>query len=229
MRFAGGRCPLRVFVVGIFKLHPPISAVAAGVVPTPPQDDPVHYFFIAVSILGALISPYLFYFYSSGAVEEGWNDRDLGVNRAVAALGMGFGSVVSLGVLIAAAMVLKPRGIQVDSYEQASLMLTQSFGYWGFVLFVASLGVTYFGAALQITLNTGYVVSQTFGWNWGASLHPKDAARFSTVCTVFLFLSSLVILIGIDPLQLTLFSMALTAVMLPDRAEHSYVIWLSQN
>ncbi len=203
------------FIIAMFKLHPPISAVAAGIIPTLPQDDPVHYFFIAVSILGALISPYLFYFYSSGVIEDGWTDRDLGVNRAVAGLGMGFGSIVSLGVLIVAAMVLKPRGIQVDSYEQASLMLTQTFGYWGFILFAAALGVACFGAALEITLNTSYVVSQTFGWNWGASLHPKDAARFSTVYTVFLFSSSIIMLIGIDPLQLTLFSMALTAVMLP--------------
>lgn len=43
----------------------------------------------------------------------------------------------------------------------------------------------------------------------------KEAARFSTVYTVFVFLAALLMVVGIDPLQLTLFSMALTAVILP--------------
>ena len=203
------------FVVATFKLRPALPAVAEGLLPTIPQQDTAHYLFIAVSILGALISPYLFYFYSSGAVEDKWDRSHLGVNRAVAGLGMGFGSVVSLGVLIVAAQVLHPRGIQVDSYEQAALMLTQPFGYWGFVLFAASLGIACFGAALEVSLDTAYILAQAFGWNWGESLHPKEAARFSFVYTVFIFLASLLMVVGIDPLQLTLFSMALTAVILP--------------
>jgi Mn2+/Fe2+ NRAMP family transporter len=203
------------FVVAAFKLRPELPALADSLVPSLPQQDTARYLFIAVSILGALISPYLFYFYSSGAIEDKWDESYLGVNRAVAGLGMGFGSLVAIGVLIVAAQVLHPRGIEVDSYEQAALMLTQPFGYWGFILFAASLGIACFGAALEVSLDTAYIVAQAFGWNWGENLHPNQAARFSSVYTVFVFLASLLMVIGIDPLQLTLFSMALTAVILP--------------
>ena len=203
------------FVVATFKLRPALPALAQGLIPTVPPQDTAHYLFIAVSILGALISPYLFYFYSSGAVEDKWDESYLGVNRAVAGLGMGFGSVVSLGVLILSALVLRPRGIEVDSYEQAALMLTQTFGYWGFMLFAASLGIACFGAALEVNLDTAYITAQAFGWNWGESLPAQSAARFSSVYTVFVFLAALLMVAGIDPLQLTLFSMALTAVILP--------------
>lgn len=203
------------FVVATFKLHPSLTQIGSGLLPTLPRQDTPHYLFIAVSILGALISPYLFYFYSSGAVEDKWDEGHIGVNRAVATLGMSFGSVVSLGLLIVAALVLHPKGIQVDSYEQAALMLTEPFGYWGFILFAASLGIACFGAALEVTLDTAYIVAQAFGWSWGENLKPKDAARFSLVYTVFVFLASLLMAIGIDPLQLTLFSMAITAVILP--------------
>lgn len=204
-----------VFVVAMVKLKAPIAPIAAGLLPTLPAQDTPRYLFIAVSILGAIISPYLFYFYSSGAVEDKWDESYLGVNRAVASLGMSFGSIVSLGVLIVAALVLSPKGIQVDSYEQAALMLTQPFGYWGFILFAIALGIACFGAALEVTLDTAYIVAQAFGWNWGENLHPKEAARFSMVYTVFVFFASLLMVFGIDPLQLTLFSMALTAVILP--------------
>lgn len=203
------------FVVSTFKLHPSLAKVGAGLLPTFPQQDTAHYFFIAVSILGAIISPYLFYFYSSGAREDEWDEEYISTNRAVATLGMSFGSVIALCVVIVAALVLKPNGIQVDSYEQAALMLTKPLGYWGFYLFAASLGIACFGAALEICLDTAYIVSQVFGWNWGASVQPKKAARFNLVYTVFVFLASLLMIIGIDPLKLTLFSMALTAVILP--------------
>lgn len=203
------------FVVATFKLHPSLTQLGSGLLPTLPKQDTAHYLFIAISILGALISPYLFYFYSSGAVENHWSKKDLGVNRIVAAVGMGFGSIVSIGVLVVAALVLYPKGIQVDSYEQAALMLTQPLGYWGFFLFAASLAIACFGAALEISLDTAYIVAQAFGWNWGENLRPKEATRFSLIYTVFIFLASLLMAIGIDPLQLTIFSMALTAVILP--------------
>ncbi|GAX43136.1 natural resistance-associated macrophage protein [Tolypothrix sp. NIES-4075] len=204
-----------VFVFATFKLHPSLTQIGTGLLPTLPKEDTAHYLFLVVSILGALISPYLFYFYSSGAVEDKWDESHIGVNRAVAGLGMSFGSIVSLGLLIVSAVVLKPKGIQVDSYEQAALMLTEPFGYWGFILFAASLGIACFGAALEVTLDTAYIVAQAFGWNWGENLKPKDAARFSFVYTVFVFLASLLMVFGVDPLQLTLFSMAITAVILP--------------
>lgn len=203
------------FVVATVKLHPSLTTLGTGLLPSLPRQDTPHYLFLVVSILGALISPYLFYFYSSGAVEDKWDDSHIGVNRAVAGLGMGFGSIVSIGVLIVSAMVLNPKGIQVDSYEQAALMLTDTFGYWGFILFAASLGITCFGAALEVTLDTAYIVAQALGWNWGENLRPREAARFSLVYTVFVFLASLLMVIGIDPLQLTLFSMAITALILP--------------
>jgi Mn2+/Fe2+ NRAMP family transporter len=196
-----------VFVFATFKLHPSLTQIGQGFLPTlPPGEDTIHYLFIAVSILGALISPYLFYFYSSGAVEDKWDKSHIGINR---------GSIVSLGVLIVAALVLSPQGIHVDSYEQAALMLTQPLGQWGLWLFAASLGIACFGAALEVTLDTAYIVAQAFGWNWGESLHPKEATRFSLIYTVFVFLAAFLMIFGIDPLQLTLFSMALTAVILP--------------
>ncbi|MGI2908409.1 NRAMP family divalent metal transporter [Tolypothrix sp. VBCCA 56010] len=204
-----------VFVFATFKLHPSLTQIGTGLLPTLPKEDTAHYLFLVVSILGALISPYLFYFYSSGAVEDKWDESHIGINRAVAGLGMSFGSIVSLGLLIVAAVVLKPKGIQVDSYEQAALMLTEPLGYWGFILFAASLGIACFGAALEVTLDTAYIVAQAFGWNWGENLKPKEAARFTFVYTVFVFLASLLMVFGVDPLQLTLFSMAITAVILP--------------
>lgn len=119
------------FVVAAVMLKPDWKAVAAGAVPSLPGHDTPRYWFIAVSILGASISPYLFLFYSSGAVEEKWDQSYLGANRAIAGLGMSFGGTIALGVLIVAALVLSPRGItDVDDYHQLPLLLIPVFGLW---------------------------------------------------------------------------------------------------
>jgi len=168
-----------------------------------------------VSILGASVSPYLFYFYSAGAVEDGWDEGDLGVNRVTAGLGMAFGGVIAVAVLVCAALVLHTRGIQVDRYEQIPLLLSTPLGRTGFWLFAASLGIACFGAALEIALQLAYLTAQGFGWRWGENLRPREAARFALVYTLALPLAALVIAAGTDPLKLTIMSMALTALSLP--------------
>jgi Mn2+/Fe2+ NRAMP family transporter len=204
-----------VFIVGALKLHPSFTELGANLLPTPPGHDASRYWFLAVSILGASITPYLFYFYSSGAIEDEWDEQYIPMNRAIASLGMGFGSVISLAVLVVAALLLQPRGMQVEHYTQLPLLLTPLFGFWGYLLFTASLGVACFGAALEISLATAYMIAQGFGWNWGENKRPQQAARFSLAYTVTVFLASLLMAVGVDPLKLTNLSMALTAATLP--------------
>ena len=203
------------FVVAAVMHHPPVDDLLAGFVPTLPDKEPIKYWAIAVSIMGAVLSPYLFYFYSSGAVEDDWDESYIGINRGIAALGMGFGSVVAMGALVVAAMVLAPRGIAMDDYHQAALMLTEAFPFWGFLLFAVGLGIACVAASLEVALSMAYATSQTFGWNWGESLDPREDARFSMVYTGAIALASLVILVGVDPLKLTILAMATEAAVLP--------------
>ena len=46
------------------------------------------------------MTPYEVYFYSSGAVEERWSPKDLGINRANAIVGYGLGGLLSLSLMI---------------------------------------------------------------------------------------------------------------------------------
>jgi Mn2+/Fe2+ NRAMP family transporter len=204
-----------VFVVAAFKLHVPLPELATNLLPSLPRQDGARYWFMAVSIIGASVSPYLFYFYSAGAIEDHWDEDYLPINRMIAGLGMGFGGTVAIAVLACAAMVFHPQGIQIDRYDQIPLVLAQPLGRWGFILFVASLGIACFGAALEIGLQIAYLIAQGFGWKWGENIRPREAARFSLVYTLAILLAGLLIFTGIDPLKLTIFSMALTALSLP--------------
>lgn len=203
------------FVVAAWRLHPDIAPVARGFIPTIPHHDLTRYAFLSVSIVGATISPYLLNFYASGAIEEKWTEQDLWINRLTAFLGMGFGSTVAAGCLVTAAVVLGPQHVKVDSYEQAARMFVPIFGQWAVTLFALSLGIGCFGAAVEITLNAGYVLSQAFGWTWGIDKHRRDVARFVTAFSIVLLLGVSIAVIGFDPLQMTLISVALTVVIMP--------------
>jgi Mn2+/Fe2+ NRAMP family transporter len=203
------------FVVSAWMLKPEYYDVLRSLVPSTPHENYVRYAFLAVTIIGATVSPYLLNFYSSGTVEEKLTEDKLWINRATAYVGMGFGGVVSMGVLVTSALTLGPRHIIVDSYDQAALMFVPAFGRYAIPLFAAALGVGCFGAAVELSLNSGYVLAQVFGWSWGASKARTEAARFTAAFTCVLLTAVALGLFGGDPLRLTLLSVALTVVIMP--------------
>ena len=204
-----------VFAAGALKLHPAWPAVGRGLLPSAPSENRARYWYLAVSILGASISPYLYLFYSAGAVEDEWTIEHLGVNRVTAGLGNLFGGTLAVAALVAAALVLAPRGIRVDRYEQIAMVLASPLGRAGFVLFLATLCVTCFGSTLEIVLAMAYMLAQGFGWPWSENLKPGKDARFTTSYTVVILLAALPIAIGMNPLALTNLSMVATAASLP--------------
>jgi Mn2+/Fe2+ NRAMP family transporter len=203
------------FVASAWKLGPDTADVAKGFLPTMADHDMTRYAFLAISILGATVSPYLVNFYSSGTIEEKVKEDELWVNRTTAYLGTGFGTIVAMGILVTSALVLGPRNILVDSYEQAALMFVPAFGRWAIGLFALCLGIGCLGAALEITLNAGYLLAQVFGWEWGANKPRREEARFTTAFTGILLMALAIGVIGFDPLKLTMICVALTVVVMP--------------
>jgi Mn2+/Fe2+ NRAMP family transporter len=126
-----------------------------------------------------------------------------------------FGGLLSGAVLIVAAMVLKPRGIEVDTFQQVALMQTVPLPNWGFELFLGGMAVACLGAALEISLAISYLFAQGLGWNWSENAAPDKEARFCAVYTILLPLAAIPLLLGIDPVKITILSMALTAAVLP--------------
>ena len=202
-------------VVAACVLHPQWLEVARGFVPTAPSHDAARYWFLVAVIIGASIAPYLFLFYSAGAIEDRWDESHLSVNRVIAGVGMGFGALISGAAVVVAAMVYLPRGIRVDHYAQLAPMLIDAFGPTGFWLLVAVLAIACLGTAVEIALVIAYMAAQGFGWPGSQDTRPNDNARFAAAYTIALALAAIPVLLGFEPVALTTLSMALTAVTLP--------------
>lgn len=180
-----------------------------------PHRQLADYLYLVAATLGATISPYLLYFYSSGAREEGWTQRSLRLNRVTAIAGMAFGSLGSLALLALGAVVLQPLNISGQTLGEVGLPLAQAFGPVGGYLFAIALFATCLGAALEVSLAVSYNIAQGFGWEWGESRKPAQAPRFKLTLTVFLVVGTLVGFLGGDPLQLALLASTVIALFLP--------------
>ncbi len=204
------------FLVGVILLGPPKLTLLQTLWKPPVQQGQfADYLYLVAAILGSTISPYLLYFYSSGAIEEHWSGKSLLLNRVTAIVGMGFGSIGSLALLILSAIVLRPLNMQAGTLGEIGLALAKPLGIVGSYLFAVALFATCLGAALEVTLAVSYNVAQGFGWEWGQNQNPVQTARYYTFMIVFLLIAVIIGLTGTDPLQLALFASTVIALFLP--------------
>src|SRR5579884_3651025 len=204
------------FLVGVILLGPPKLTLLQTLWKPPVQQGQfADYLYLVAAILGSTISPYLLYFYSSGAIEEHWSGKSLLLNRVTAIVGMGFGSIGSLALLILSAIVLRPLNTQAGTLGEIGLALAKPLGIVGSYLFAVALFATCLGAALEVTLAVSYNVAQGFGWEWGQNQNPVQTARYYTFMIVFLLIAVIIGLTGTDPLQLALFASTVIALFLP--------------
>ena len=209
-----GLC-LLVFAVAAIKLHPDWSAVAEGFVPRTPPSDVLVYGYFVVGLLGAALTPYEVYFYSSGGIEEGWTPKDLGLNRANAIIGYALGGFLSLALMITAGALFLPNGIDPELLGTVALGAEVPLGTVGLVL--ALIGITFAvgGAAIDTCFSGAYNLAQFFGWEWGKNRPPATAPRFTIAWIVLLILALLVTMTGIDPVMLTEYAVIFSVVALP--------------
>ena len=206
-----------VMVAAMIKLAPDWPHVATSLVhPIVPAHPPVLvYLFGVTSLLGAFMTPYQFDFYSSGAIEEGWDGRDLKQNRIVSVFGTLFGAFITLGVMVAGAQALYPFRQPVDTIRAAAHPALSAFGHIGFVIFIVGVFAVSLAASVELCLSGGYGVAQYFGWEWGKSGPAAGAPTFNLIYLAMIAVAMIIDVTGIDPIRFTVITMALGAAALP--------------
>jgi Mn2+/Fe2+ NRAMP family transporter len=207
---------LIVFVVAVVLLKPDWSALATSTAPTVPKGEtPGTYWYFAIALFGAAMTPYEVFFFSSGAVEEHWSSRDLAQSRVNVLVGFPLGGVLSIAIAAGASLVLLPKRIEVTSLSQAALPVAQAGGMIALVVLLVGFVAATFGAALETTLSSGYTLAQFFGWSWGKFRRPDRASRFHLTMVLGLLIGLGILATGVDPVQLTEFSVVFSAIALP--------------
>ncbi|OBG23377.1 hypothetical protein A5765_01215 [Mycolicibacterium celeriflavum] len=208
---------LIVFVVSVFLLQPDwgqlIDQAASPAVPE--EESAATYWYFAIALFGAAMTPYEVFFFSSGAVEEHWTTRDLTTARLNVLVGFPLGGLLSLGIAASAAIVLLPQQIEVASLSQTVMPVVAAGGKLALAFVIVGIVAATFGAALETALSSGYIIAQFLGWPWGKFRRPAEAARFHVVIFVAIVAGTAVLFTGIDPIMVTEYSVVFSAIALP--------------
>jgi Mn2+/Fe2+ NRAMP family transporter len=209
-----GLC-LLVYLVAAIDLSPDWGAVGHGFEPSVPSRSIAVYAYFVVGLIGAALMPYEVYFYSSGSVEERWSVKDLGLNRLNAVVGFGLGGLLSISLMIVAAMVWHPIGVQPETIGTVALGANVPLGEIGLILALVGIAFAVSGAAIDTAFSSAYNVAQFFGWEWGKYREKRTASRFNAAWIVALAIAYVIVSTGVDPIQLTEYSVVFSVVVLP--------------
>jgi manganese transport protein len=207
------------FIVAAAALHPPWNEVVAGLVPQIPthlsNSQLLTFGYFIVAIISAVVFPYETYFYSSGAIEEHWSKKDLTVNRMTTIVGFSLGSLLAISILVSAAMLFAPRHIDPQMVGSTALEVVIPFGKTGLILALVGMFFAIAGAAIETCLCCAYGVSQFFGWQWGRYQRPSEAPRFTLLWLATFVTANLIVLTGIDPLNLVEYAVVSSIIVIP--------------
>jgi Mn2+/Fe2+ NRAMP family transporter len=210
----GGLC-LLVFAVAAVKLGPDWGKVGKGFVPHLAQNDKLLYAYFAIGLLGAAMTPYEVYFYSSGGVEDRWTPKDIGLNRANAIVGYSLGGLLSFALMITGAALFLGHGISPEHLGTIALGAENPLGKIGLLLALVGILFAVGGASIDTVFSGAYNLAQFCGWEWGRYRHPRGAPRFTVTWLVLLALALVIVMTGVDPVMLTEYAVIFSVVALP--------------
>ncbi len=210
-----GYCGLLMLVFLATAIHqgPDWGEVAHGFVPS--LSDSKLYLYFVVGVFAAALMPYEVHFYSSGAVEEGWDESNLRENRLNAIVGYALGGLLACTLVVVSGFLFHPVGVDPADLGTAALPAQGAFGETGLLLALGGILFCVGGAAIDSSFSASYNLAQFLGWEWGRYRGPRKAPRFTVSWLLFLFLAMLIVLSGINPVEITEYSVVLAVVALP--------------
>jgi manganese transport protein len=208
---------LVVFAVALFLLGPDWTALARDALApsVPGSESAATYWYFAIALFGAAMTPYEVFFFSSGGVEERWTVKDLAQAKVDVFVGFPFGGVLSVAIAACAAVVLLPQHVEVVALSQITLPVVQAGGQLALAVLIVGIVAATVGAALETALSSGYTLAQYLGWPWGKFRRPVQASRFHVTMIVCLIVAVGVLMTGVDPILVTEYSVVFSAVALP--------------
>jgi manganese transport protein len=210
-----GYCGLMMLVFLATAIHqgPDWGEVAHGFVPS--LSDSKLYLYFVVGVFAAALMPYEVHFYSSGAVEEGWDESNLRENRLNAIVGYALGGLLACVLVVVSGFLFHPLGVDPTDLGTTALPAQGTFGETGLLLALGGILFCVGGAAIDFSFAASYNLAQFLGWEWGRYRGPERAPRFTASWLVFLLLAMLIVLTGINPVEITEYSVVLAVVALP--------------
>ena len=169
----------------------------------------------ALGLLGATLTPYMFFWQCTEEVEahrkvEGLPDENVDV-----AAGMLYANLVFYFIILVAGVVLYGKGVNVQTVNDAALSLRPLAGAGAGLLFSLGLVVSGILSVPVMAASTAYGLAELFGWVEGLDKKVWQARGFYLLLAGGLAVGAVVTLMGISPITLMYWSQIINGFFLP--------------
>jgi Mn2+/Fe2+ NRAMP family transporter len=207
-----------VAAVSAWMLGPDWKALARGIIPEfskGQSHETLRYWFFAVGIFSAMLMEYEVHFYSSGALEEDWSEKDLPENFMVASFGSVLGALLTVALLAIGALVFFPQHRFPEHLSAAISAIAAPLGQTGYLFVLLGTLACLAGASVETMLSGGYNLCQFYNLPWGKNRRTRDVPAFALSWMGMLAVAALLVLSGLDPLKLVNISVVFGMVVMP--------------
>jgi NRAMP (natural resistance-associated macrophage protein)-like metal ion transporter len=186
------------------------------------------YFTALIAILGATISPYLFFWQASEEVEDvTLNPSEQPLKQAPEQapaqlqrirfdtfLGMAFSNLVAFFIILTAASTLHSHGIRdIQTADQAARALEPLAGKFASFIFATGIVGTGLLAVPVLAGSAAYAVSEVFQWTASLEKKPRRAVGFYATIGTATFMGLLLNFIHLNPIKALFFSAVLNGIV----------------
>jgi len=169
----------------------------------------------SVGMLGTTITPYLFFWQTSGEIEERRGVQRLKHTNLDIAIGMVWSNVTAFFIIVATGAVLFSHHTQIRTAADAARALEPFAGQYATVLF--AVGVI--GAGLLaipiLAASAAFGMAGLAGWRRGLGHKARNAPQFYVVIGLAFLVAMELAISSIDPIKALFYSQVLNGLIAP--------------
>ena len=193
-----------IFVMTMFIVQPDLSEMAAGLVPSIPENGLLY----CVALIGTTIVPYNLFIHCTNAKDKWSKPEHLTLSRWDITVSVIIGGIITMAVMVTAGTIM--RGMEVNSVADLSVQLEPVLGSYANLVMSLGLFAAGLSSAIITPLGVSYVLSGLLGWQPN-----KTDKRFVFTNIAILVIGIIGATTGFNPLTVILMAQALNGVFLP--------------
>lgn len=169
----------------------------------------------SVGMLGTTITPYLFFWQTSGEVEERRGVQRLSQTNLDITIGMVWSNVTAFFIIVATGAVLYSHHTTIRTAADAARALEPFAGHYATLLFAVGI----IGAGLLaipiLAASAAFGVAGLVGWRRGLGRNARNAPQFYIVIGLAFLVAMELAISSIDPIKALFYSQVLDGLIAP--------------
>ncbi|EKD77863.1 MAG: hypothetical protein ACD_42C00146G0002 [uncultured bacterium] len=205
-----------VFFVVAWMAHPSLHEMLTSI-----RDVPItnkNFLFLTAATIGAVIMPWMVFYQQSAVIDKKLEISHLKAARIDTAIGAVITQLIMAAVLVAVAATIgkKDPRAALSTVHQISHALIPFLGDTaGKILFAIGMTGAALIAAIVVSLTAAWTLGEVTGFKRSLEHHPKEAPWFYTTYIMTLIVGALIVMSGINLVNLSVGVTVMNALLLP--------------